>query len=729
MINILKGMNQVTGREIVNRIDRHLSDPRLEPEALLRKRWAWIWMVVTFVWVLITVFFELVILKTWPIWWAGAAFIVSYLIGFPVFRRSKRFDLVINIVFSGFIIIIFFTMLQIGGLTTSLGFVFIGMNCAMGSVLAGNLRWTIGMFVLYCATILFTGILQPYLTTPDYITPKVNTISFVVLALWINACILFLVILFMKDKNRYEKAEAEKVRKIDEAKTRLYTNVSHEFRTPLTVIQGIAEQLEQNPDKWLQTGPGKIKVQSQVLLRLVNQMLDISKIEAESMPLDLIHGDIRKYIQYVAGSFQGLAENRDIGLQVGLNDNPLYTDYDPEKLMQVLANLLSNAIKFTAPGGHISVEVSGMIEEKQELIKIRVRDTGKGIPREAIEHIFERFYQVPDKYDQTPGTGLGLAITRELVKLMKGSINVTSEVGIGTEFILILPVTRNARVADDNGISMVYPDTIHSIINTTENGIGPDNHSAILSEKPILLIVEDNRDVVEYLIAILEDHYMIELASNGKTGFEKASEIIPDIILTDVMMPQMDGFELLRHLKGDLRTDHIPVVVLTARGDLQSKLSGLETGADHYLVKPFSERELFLKLNNLLELRRKMQQKLSSMPSAPYHGNTQYRYELQFLSRINSLIDEQLQNEDFGIKDICSNLNMSRPQLYRKFTALTKWSVGRYIKSYRLHKAKEKIESQGKNVTEAAYECGFKNLSHFSTSFREEFGYPPSDLL
>ncbi|MBN2612549.1 MAG: response regulator [Bacteroidales bacterium] len=722
-------MKHVTGREIVNRIDRYLADPRLEPEALLRKRWAWIWMVVTFVFVLITAFFELVILKAWPIWWVGAAFGVSYLIGFPVFRRSKRFDLVINIVFSIFIIVVFFAMLQIGGLTTSMGFVFVGLNCAMGSVLAGNLRWTIGMFILYCSTILFVGILQPYLTTPDYITPAVNTITFVGLALWINACILFLVILFMKDKNRYEKAEAEKVRKIDEAKTLLYTNVSHEFRTPLTIIQGMAEQMEQHPDKWLKTGPGKIKVQSQVLLRLVNQMLDISKIEAESMPLDLIHGDIRKYVQYVAGSFHSLAENRDIRLQVDLNDKPIYTDYDPEKLMLVLSNLMSNAIKFTAPGGHISVDVSGTIEKKEEKIEIHVRDSGKGIPQEAIGRIFDRFYQVPDKNDQTPGTGLGLALTRELVKLMKGNISVTSEVGTGTEFIIMLPVTRNAMVEEDNGISMVHSEPINSFIQMPERGKEPDFHSAILSEKPILLIVEDNMDVVEYLISILEDHYMIELASNGKAGFEKASEIIPDIILTDVMMPQMDGFELLRHLKDDIRTDHIPVVVLTARGDLQSKLTGLEIGADHYLVKPFSEKELFLKLNNLLELRRKMQQKLRSMPSPLYHGNTQYRYELQFLSRINSLLDDQLQNEDFGIKDICSNLNMSRPQLYRKFTALTKRSVGRYIRSYRLHKAKEKIESQGKNVTEAAYESGFKNLSHFSTSFREEFGYPPSDLL
>jgi signal transduction histidine kinase/DNA-binding response OmpR family regulator len=722
-------MKSPTRKEIITRIDHYLYDPRLEPEALLRKRWAWLWMVFTFIGVLLTTISSLVLWIAWPMAWGGYAFLFCYLLWFPIYRRAKRFDLVINILFSIFIVIMFFVLVQIGGFPSSLGYVFVGLNCAMGSVLAGNMRWTIGMFILYIVTIILIGIFQPYLVTPDYITPTYIRIGTVFSITWITTCIFLLMMLFMRDQRRFEKAETDRIKRLNEAKTLLYTNISHEFRTPLTVIQGIADQIDQHPEKWLAKGPGKIKAQSQVLLRLVNQMLDISKIEAEGMQLKMIHGDISKYVQYVIGSFHSLAENKNIHLQAGFNDEPVYTDFDPEKLMQVLANLLSNAVKFTPSGGNINVEVASYTENNQDMVRINVRDSGRGIPQEDIGRIFERFYQVPDKDDQTPGTGLGLTLTHELVKLMKGRIHVKSELGSGTEFVVTLPVTRDAKVEEDHGISLIHPGTIHSLIPLHEEVKDHDILPAFSSDKPVLLIVEDNKDVVEYLVTILEDYYTIELASNGRAGLKKALDIIPDIILTDIMMPQMDGFEMLSHLKNDILTDHIPVVVLTARGDFPSKLTGLETGADHYLVKPFSEKELFLKLNNLLEARRKMQHKLGILPPVDLKGNSQYQQEVQFMLRINALLEENLPDEDFGIKDICSSLHMSRPQLYRKFAALTDKSIGRHIRSYRLHKAKVLIEQQGKNVTEAALGTGFKNLSHFSASFREEFGYPPSELL
>jgi len=716
-------------KNLLNRIDQYLYDPRLDSEALLRKRWAWLWMLTTLVFVLLMCFLFLIIFQLWPIWYYGAAFLLGYAVAFSVYPKAKRFDLVINLLFSYFMISIFFGILETGGLFTSLGMIFIGINCAMGSVLAGKIRWTVGMFALYCLTIILAGILQPYLSTPDYITDEVNIISFLVMFLGINFLTLFLVVLFMKDKSRFEKAESERIKKLDEAKTLLYTNISHEFRTPLTIIQGMAEQMEKHPEKSQQTGPGKIKKQSQSLLRLVNQMLDISKIEADSMQLNFIHGDIRKYVKYVTSSFQSLAENKDIVLHMDANSDPLYTDYDPEKLAQALSNLISNAIKFTPPGGHVEVEVSRGIEHEQQIVQVIVSDTGRGIPPQAIKHIFERFYQVPVKNDQTQGTGLGLALTRELIKLMNGDIHAESQVAQGTKFIVTLPINKEANVKDDHGTSMFQQDAFYSIIPTEENEKEAEPHPAASPEKPLLLIVEDNTDVIEYLVTILENDYMIELASNGMAGLDKAVKIIPDIILTDVMMPQMDGFEMLSKLKGNILTDHIPVVVLTARGDFPSKLAGLEIGADHYLVKPFSEEELILKLKNLLEARYKMQQKLGMLPSASVQINTQYKKEVDFLTRINELLDDHLPEEEFGIKDICLSLGLSRPQLYRKFTALTDKSIGRYIRSYRLYKAKAMIEKEGKNVTEAAMDTGFKNLSHFSTVFKEEFGYSPSELL
>lgn len=721
-------MKNTKSKKVIAWIDRQLADPRLEPEALLRKRWTWLYMLVNFIGLTCMTGLGYV-WEIYPILWFGYALIITQIVAIPLFRVSKRFDLVLNISYGIIVILAFAVMLQTGGLTTSMGFVFIGINCAMGSVLAGNLRWTIGMFVLYCTTIILLGVLQPYLVTPDYITPEVNSFYFVTDAVWVNACVLFLVILFMKDKSRYEKSEAEKLRKIDEVKTQLYTNVSHEFRTPLTIISGVADQMDQNKDKWPQNGPYKIKVQSQILLRLVNQMLDISKIEAGSMHLNLIHGDIKKFAQYVIGTFNSLAEYKHIELHININNEPLYADYDPEKLMHVFGNLLSNSIKFTSRGGKIDVSVYGDNLRGQEILYISVRDSGRGIPKESINYIFDRFYQVPDKYDQIQGTGLGLALTKELVKLMKGDINVKSKVGIGSEFVVTLPINKEARMEKDHGVSMVNSDTIHSIIPTHNENKDLKINPQLSLENPILLIVEDNKDVVEYLITILGDHYILEVAFNGKDGLEKALEIIPDLILTDIMMPEMDGFEMTRHLKNDIRTDHIPIVVLTAKGDFQSKLSGLKIGADHYLIKPFSEKELLLKLNNLLEARRKMQKKLGSIKSLFRQGNMHYKQEMLFMSKINTLLDEKLQNENLGIKDICLHLNMSRPQLYRKFSALTNNSIGKYIRSYRLHRAKAMIESQTKNVTEAAMDSGFKNLSHFSTSFREEFGYSPSELL
>lgn len=714
---------------LIARIDRYLADPRLEPEAQLRKRWAWIWMVVTFVFVVITYFVGLVVLKLWPIWWFGAVFLAGYAIGFPLFRRLMRFDLVINIVFTVFTTAAMFAMLQVGGLTHSLGFVFIGMNCAMGSILAGNLRWTIGMFAWYCITILIVGIFQPSLTTPDFVTQQANTILFVGLTFWINACILFIVILFMKDKSRYEKAEAEKLRKIDEAKTKLFTNISHEFRTPLTVILGMAEQMKKNPEKWMKTGPENITTQSRILLRLVNQMLNIAKIEADEMPINMINGDISKFVCYLAESFHSLAESLHIDLIITRNENPIFTDYDPDKLMHIVSNLLSNSLKFTPAGGQIYVNVDKSTEENKEVIRITVKDTGRGIPQESVKKIFERFYQVTDKYDQTPGTGLGLALASELVKLMKGEIRVRSQEGKGAEFTVSLPLLNTANVSIDHGISTINPESVDAGIPKTAASSGRGTLLKKQDNLPLLLIVEDNSDVVEYLRAVLEDHYNIELAWNGKDGLEKAREIIPDLVLSDVMMPLMNGFEMLEQLKADIRTDHIPVVILTARGDFDSKLIGLEHGANQYLVKPFSERELLLKLYNLLELRKKMQKQLGSLPFIRPNENAEYKQETLFMKRLNALIENELHNEDFGIHDICLSMNMSRAQLYRKFSALTDNSLGRYLRSCRLLHAKTLLEKHGRNVTEAAFESGFRNLSHFSTCFHEEFGCAPNELI
>jgi len=713
---------------ILARIDQYLYDQRLESEMLLRKRWAWIWMMVTFVGSIFSVFLFLFVMNLWPLSWVGFAFLAGYVVALPLYRRSKRFDLVINLLFSYFIVVIFFAILQVGGIPSNLGYIFIGLNCAMGSVLAGNLRWTIFLFALYCATIVLTGILQPQLTTPDYVEEQTNTLAFVTLAVWINACILLLMVFFIKDHERFEKAETDRLKKLDSEKTRLYMNISHEFRTPLTVIQGIANQIESQPEKWTVKGPEKIKEQGRILLHLVNQMLDISKLETGNLQLKYIHGNIAEYVRYVANSFLGLAESQEIELRVSENTGSIHTDYDPDKLLQVLANLISNAIKFTPPGGLIRVEIKHLAQHTPETLEIVVTDSGKGISKDEMKRIFDRFYQVSDKNHETAGTGLGLAITKELVKLMNGEIHVQSEVGKGSRFIISLPVTAHAAQEMDPGISKFQPvdfpgdDSRHS---HDENLQVPPN---VAPDKPLLLIVEDNPEVAEYLASALEDTYSISIASNGREGLQKSKQIIPDIILTDIMMPVMDGFEMIRSLKAHVETDHIPIIIVTALGDVPSILEGLKIGADHYLVKPFNEKELLLRLKNVLAARLKMQYRAGILPSVQHQGSLEHRRKLEFFSKINNIINEHLEEEDFGIENIGSGLNMSKSQLYRKFSALTDLSIGKYVRSYRLHKAKEMMEKEGKNVTEAAQDTGFKNLSHFSSSFKEEFGYPPSEL-
>ncbi|WP_167605072.1 ATP-binding protein [Maribellus sediminis] len=706
-------------------IDSYVADPRLSPEEQLRKRWALIWMFSTLLGVIASIIYFLFILKLWPLIWVGVMFIMGYTFLFLLYPRVLRFDLVCNIIFAIFTLMVFFAMLQTGGLSSSLGFVFVGINAAMGSVLVGNLRWTIAMFTLYCSTIVALGIAQPYLQTPDYITAEINAKAFVFLAVWINACILFLVILFMKDKSRYEKAEAEKLRKLDEAKTLLYTNVSHEFRTPLTIIRGIAEQIEDRSENQSKSDSIKIKTQSEILLRLVKQMLDISKIEAEGIRLNEVHGNIGRYIQYITAQFESLAQTFKIHLSIKLPNDPIFTDYDPEKLMEVLANLLSNAIKFTQAGGNILVTVSLFENDENQQVQIRVSDTGKGIPAEEIPHIFDRFYQVKDHKSQTSGTGLGLALTYELVELMNGKIKVDSTPGKGSVFSVNLPIKNSAPEASDDGISGIKGLENSTILRSHRTST--EKFQNYQPEKPLLLIVEDNEDVLEYLVSVLENNYQLDLALNGKEGLEKARNHIPDVILTDVMMPEMDGFEMIGNLRNDVRTDHIPVVVLTARGDFDSQISGLEIGADHYLVKPFNKQELLLKLRNLLEARNKMQLKLGILQPGS-SGKSEYRQEIKFMGKLNTLLETNLDAEDFGVTEICMAFNMSRPQLYRKFKALTNKSIGKYLRSYRLQKAKHFLESKELNVTEAAFATGFKNLSHFSAIFHEEFGIPPSEV-
>ena len=537
-------------------------------------------------------------------------------------------------------------------------------------------------------------------------------------------------------RRRLAEAEARRLRELDGVKTKLFTNITHEFRTPLTVILGMVKQIRENPKDWFSEGLEMIERNGKNLLRLVNQMLDLSKLEAGAMPVHVIRGDLIPFLKYQLESFRSLAESKGLQLEFLAEPESLVLDYDPEKMESIISNLLSNALKFTSKGS-IELRVSS---QGDQYFSIRVKDTGSGIPPESLPHIFERFYQAspltPEENETTPSAaipslggnrsgGIGLAVTRALVRLLGGTISVESEAGAGTEFTIVLPVVRQAVLAPgaaDKSVAesrrIVYREPPASPRSETGMPTAP-------AEAPVLLIVEDNTDVVRYLQSLLRHEYRIKLAIDGRDGLVKSFEYIPDIILSDVMMPGMDGFELCERLKTDIRTSHIPVILLTARADMSSRIEGLQHGADAYLIKPFHKAELLVRLEKLVELRRHLQARYANAGTGII---PQERPSLDdaFMQQVRNIMEVHLCDEDFSIADLCTALDMSRAQLYRKFQALTDTSVGQYFRSMRLYKAKTLLLTTPLRISEIAFKVGFKDHAYFTRAFTDEFGKSPS---
>ncbi|MBT8394348.1 MAG: response regulator, partial [Bacteroidia bacterium] len=392
---------------------------------------------------------------------------------------------------------------------------------------------------------------------------------------------------------KLEKAEALRLKDLDSAKNRLFTNITHEFRTPLTVISGMSEQIKENPDKWLNKGLNVINRNSTRLNNLVNQMLDLSKLESGKLKLNPVQSDIIPFVKYLCESFNSSSEASQLKLMVYAEVEELIMDFDSSKLSTVIINLLSNAIKFTSPGGKIIVHLNSKIQKGKSYFLIKVKDTGSGISQDDLENIFNRFYQVDSSSTRAiEGTGIGLALTKELVELMEGTIMVKSKLGKGSEFIVQLPVTKKAAITHDVSLpfkpkSLELNETITTLDEETDEN----------SDLPIALIIEDNEDVAQYLKICLEERHHVLYAKDGIKGLEMAYEHIPDIVISDVMMPGKDGLEVCSILKKDERTDHIPVILLTAKSSLQDRISGLSHGADAYLTKPFSKVELFTRLD------------------------------------------------------------------------------------------------------------------------------------
>ncbi|WP_340110981.1 hybrid sensor histidine kinase/response regulator [Maribellus mangrovi] len=522
-------------------------------------------------------------------------------------------------------------------------------------------------------------------------------------------------------------AESKRLKEINQVKNTLYTNITHEFRTPLTVINGMTDSIKTDlenkqfadTEKSLQM----IKRNSKGLLQLVNEMLDLAKIESGNMKLALVQTDVVPFVKYMSESFHSLAQKKQINLTVYSEVDELIMDFDSKKLSAVISNLLSNAIKFTPPEGKIIVHLNQITKGKNEFFCLKIKDNGPGIPKEEIDHIFNRFYQVGNSSARDEqGTGIGLALSKEFVELMGGSIRVESDVEKGCTFIIEIPVSNKAEKVKENKVELA--DKI--ISSSYEPAIVEQTKTD--TNLPLVLIIEDNEDVAYYLQKSLIGKYETIHAKNGIEGIEMATSKIPDIIISDVMMPGKDGFEVCATLKSDELTDHIPIILLTAKAAIKDRLAGLSHGADAYLAKPFIAVELFTRLDQLILSRKKLRHKFENTGFGNILNKRVENPETKFLQKVIKIVHANISNHSFGAAQLAHELSLSESQIYRKLKAISGKSTAVFIRSIRLQKGKELIQTTDDTISEIAYEVGFNDPAWFSRAFKEEFGFAPSAM-
>ncbi len=524
------------------------------------------------------------------------------------------------------------------------------------------------------------------------------------------------------------QGQTEELRQLDSSKTRLYTNITHEFRTPLTVIMGMADNISGH-----ETERTLIQRNSNNLLRLINQLLDLSKLDSGTLKLNNVHADIIQYLQYLTESFYSMAKEKNINLTFYAETKELVMDFDENKIQHIIYNLLSNAIKFTNNGGKVIMHALQIEQERQFFLKLKVQDTGVGIDEKERAFIFDRFYQADSSnMNKSGGTGIGLALTKELIERMEGTIELDSNLGQGTSFTILLPVKHEMEVKTRafNRYELVKLEKIPTEVE--ENII--QTIATQDEEKPLLLIIEDNHDVVFYMKTILQDSYDIRVARHGQEGIDMAFDCVPDIIISDVMMPEKTGYEVCQTLKMDERTSHIPIILLTAKSTVEDKIAGLKVGADAYLMKPFHKEELFVRLEKLLELRQALQKHNTAFETTPPSVKTINLEKKEpslddiFLQKIRQAIEKGMGDTQLGILQLCRAVNLSHTQVFRKLKAITGENPTLYIRKMRLQKALTLLKTTELNISEIAYETGFSDPNYFSRAFNEEFGVTPSAM-
>lgn len=556
----------------------------------------------------------------------------------------------------------------------------------------------------------------------------------------------------LKEQIAFEQRESERIRALEQMKTNFFSNVAHEFRTPLTLAIEPLRQVLKKPHQtdWL-SKVGLAARNSQRLLYLVNELLDLAKLESGAMKTEYRTGDIGDILRPAVESFAGAAEDKEIDLQLSMEQD-IRGDFDADKIEKICFNLLSNAFKFTPPGGKIRVSVqTADIPLETDVLKkylhITVEDSGKGITAAELPHVFERFYQA----NETPekgyiGTGIGLALCRELAELMGGKIMAESSPGQGSVFQVYLPLVQHSAGRPEVKITGHSHADLQPV--GQEGGALPEAPGSIRpaiqeADRPLLLLVEDNEELRAFLSQTLSEFYEVLEAPDGKKALELAGRRVPDIVVSDIFMPHMDGIELLATLKKEVVTSHIPVLLLTSKTALEDRLEGLQHGADAYLGKPFQTEELLAWIGNLLETRRRLQEKFARPPAIRSKGQPgdpetaaveaspgmmMSALDRQFLEKLRQIAEQEIENENLSIEDLARRMAMSRSQLHRKLSALTGQSAGEFLRNYRLDRAMELLRAKAGNVSEVAWQVGFSNPKYFSTSFKERFGISPSEV-
>ena len=546
----------------------------------------------------------------------------------------------------------------------------------------------------------------------------------------------------LKHQLRVEHLEREKLSELDHLKSQFFANISHELRTPLTLILApIENALAHIASADIRSQLRLAHENGRRLQRLIDQLLDLSRLDAGAMQLQQTRVEMIAFLKGIASSFESLAQQKNITLRFHAACRRLVLEVDAEKLEQVFYNLLTNALKFTPAGGQVSVKITVPASPGQShpaggrWVQISVADTGTGIPAEDLPHIFERFYQGNNLHQGVQGAGIGLALAKEIVERHRGRISVFSPCGEapaprkGTRFVISLPLPERPVEAPEAPSATHLPvrnipDEIAApaeIPKDIQPGKGPDKKSA-----EVILLVEDNAELRAFLRSFLASQYTVVEAANGREGVQTATETVPDLVISDVMMPEMDGFAFCQALKSDPRTSHIPVILLTARAGEESKLAGLQTGADDYLTKPFHSRELRARVQNLIEQRRRLREKFSREILLKPGDISVNSLEEQFLNRVKRVVEEHLGDETFTVAALSREVGMSRVQLHRKLRALTDLSAREFVLFMRLQRAAELLRKNAGTVAEIAYAAGFNTPNYFAKCFRKQFGCSPS---